>query len=204
MQFRYRFIPTIYSYAINASKTGEPIIRPLYYTDFKNTKLYSADDSFYLGKDIFISPVFDKNADSKAVELPEGNWYNLWTKERHEGGKTLVVDCPLTKKEGLPMFVREGGGVAYQKQTMYFANDIPAELDIELYVSEDAQIELLESENVKNKFSCSVGKNSIMVSAENNTDMERTYNINIILSDKTYFVTKKVAKGTALHEEIKL
>ena len=204
LQFRYRFIPTIYSYAINASKTGEPIIRPLYYTDFKNTKLYSADDSFYLGKDIFISPVFDKNADSKAVELPEGNWYNLWTKERHEGGKTLSVDCPLTQKEGLPIFVREGGGVAYQKQTMYFANDIPAELDIELYVSEDAQIELLESENVKNKFSCSVGKNSIMVSAENNTDMERTYNINIILSDKTYFVTKKVAKGTVLHEEIKL
>ena len=204
LKFRYSFIPNIYSYALNASKTGEPIIRPLYYTDFRNTQLYSAEDSFYLGSDIFIAPVFERGALSRIVNLPEGGWYNLWTGEFIKGGTSIKVDCPLTKKEGLPMFVRQGGGVAYQPSEMYLTNDIPEELSVDLYAGTGAKLSLTEAPDITNSFVCEIKDGTISVAAENNTSIDRVYNIRVILPANTYSVTVKAKPGIVARKEIKL
>ena len=203
LEFRYRFIPNIYSYALKASKTGEPIIRPRYYDDYKNTKLYAMDDSFYLGDDILIAPVFEKGAVSRNVDLPKGNWYHLWTNTCYQGETTVSMDCPLTEKEGLPIFIREGGGVAYQAQTMYFTNDIPGKLTIDLYAKEEAALQLYEAPEIVNRFSCNVHENGVCVEAENNSCIQRVYHIHVITPQKTYSVTKVAAPGEVIKEEIR-
>ncbi len=202
LKFRYRFIPNIYSYALKACETGEPVIRPLYYTDFKNINLYDAEDSFYLGNDIFIAPVIEKDAVSRKVDLPQGGWYNLWTDEFLGGGVTITVDCPLTEKEGLPIFVRQGGGVAYQPDTMYLSNQIPCELSVDLYAETEAKLSLTEAPGITNNFTCKVKNGVIYITAENNTYIDRTYNIRVILQSKTYSVSLDVKSRTVEKKEI--
>lgn len=204
LTFRYRFIPNIFSYAINGSRTGEPIIRPLFYNDIKDTKLYGINDEFFLGKDILIAPVVEKGALSRTVYLPKGNWVNLWTGEQHEGEKNIECECPMYKKEGLPVFVRVGGGIAFQTSTMYLTNECPRSLKIQLYADDCAKLILNEGENITNEFSCTVSENSITVYAQNNSSFLRQYEFCIYHKGKEYKTKISAASGTVFREEIKL
>lgn len=204
LKFRYRFIPNIYSYAINGSRTGEPIIRPVYYYDIKNTNLYGINDEFYIGNDILAAPVVEKGAESRKVYLPKGKWANLWTKEYYDGEKEIVCSCPLLKKEGLPMFVRVGGGVAYQPDTMYLTNECPDTLRVELYAENEAKLILNESEKITNEFSCVIKNGAALLYAQNNTDIMRRYEIVVYYCGKCYTISKDVAAGEVFGGEIKL
>ncbi|MBU1535097.1 hypothetical protein KKF84_07240, partial [Myxococcota bacterium] len=46
---RYQLLPTMYSLTHNASRTGEPILRPLYYEHPDDTATYHIDDQVYMG-----------------------------------------------------------------------------------------------------------------------------------------------------------
>lgn len=180
LKFRYRFIPNIYSYAINGCKTGEPILRPLYYNDFKNERLYDINEEFYLGENILFAPVVEPDIEEWNVYLPAGRWANLWTKEVYDGEQTISVKTPLFEKEGLPIFVRIGGGVAYQEECLTLDDNIPNKLTIELYIDKQgAMLSLNEDENITNKFECVMNDGSIKIIAENNTDADRTYEFKI-------------------------
>ncbi|MBO4323186.1 MAG: hypothetical protein J5836_00845, partial [Clostridia bacterium] len=201
LKFRYRFIPTIYSSAINGHKTGEPIIRPLFYNAADKLKLYEIDDEFYLGDNVLIAPVTEAGAEKRDVYLPEGNWVNMWTKEEFEGDKTVTADAPVFKKEGLPMFVKVGGGVAYQPDCMSLKDEIPEKLTVELYAKDTAKISLNESESVTNEFSCKKSGNSFIIKAENNGDTEREYDIVVYSGGKKYEKTLLV-KAKSCSEKI--
>lgn len=177
LKFRYRLIPTIYSYAINGAKTGEPIIRPMYYKNLKDKRLYGFDTQFYMGEDIIIAPVTEKGTDRKEVYLPEGEWFSLWTKEQFDGEQTVLCGAPLLKKEGLPIFVRSGGGIVFGEDCMSLSEEIPPKLRVELYVGNSSNIVLNESETVSNRFGCTVYENSISIYAENNSNIDREYEI---------------------------
>ena len=186
LTFRYRFTPTLYSYAINGSKCGEPIVRPMFYNDVEDTKLYDLDDQFYIGEHILVAPITEAGADKRNVYLTSGRWVNLWTKERFNGEQVVECEAPICKKEGLPMFVKVGGGVAYQPDCMSLYDSVPAELFIELYADNYAELLLNEGEDISNKFSCNKVGDDFEIFAENNSDEDRKYNITIYAENKTY------------------
>ncbi len=192
LRFRYRFIPNLYSYAIHASKTGEPILRPLFYKDLKNGRLYDYSEEFYLGEDLLLAPVTEAGITEKQVYLPEGEWIHLWTKTWYEGEREILCEAPLLQKEGLPMFVRCGGGLAYQKNCEYLSNDIPEELEIELYGKKQAELKLYESAQTTNVFSFHIEQNHIYIEAENNTSVERTYKIRLFTAQGHWEVDGRV------------
>ena len=43
---------------------------------------------------------------TKTVNLPAGTWYNAWTGEAVEGGRTVEADAPLTV---IPVYTRDPG-----------------------------------------------------------------------------------------------
>ena len=49
--------PYIYSAAIRASQTGEPIIRPMVYHNINDPATYNINDQLYLGDSIIMAPV---------------------------------------------------------------------------------------------------------------------------------------------------
>lgn len=202
LNYRYRFIPNIYSYALHGSRTGEPIIRPMYYYGIDNEFLYSLDDQFYMGENILIAPITEKNVNKREVYLPEGEWVNVWTKEKKTGGKYIICRAPLFKKEGLPMFVRLGSGIAYQPQCMSLEDTIPDALEIELYADKYSELILHEGASVTNKFSCRVIDNTISVYAENNTDSPRKYSFAVYANGKCYKKEYKADARTVIEGEI--
>ena len=197
LRFRYRFIPTIYSYAINGARTGEPIIRPLFYNAMDKPELYGIDDEFYLGDHLLIAPVTEAGVDRREVYLPEGTWVNLWTKERFGGKQTITCDAPLLQKEGLPIFVRVAGGAAFQPDCMSLTDDIPAELRVELYADAEAELLLHESETVTNRFRCEKTGDTFEVYAENNSAVDRSYTVVVYADGKEYTAALAVRAGAA-------
>ncbi len=94
--------PRILELAKHASKTGEPIVKPMVLA-FPGHGYESIKDQFVLGDDIIVAPVVEKGARSRKVVLPEGNWkceqgYTV------EGGKIIEINVPL---ERLPYFTKQ-------------------------------------------------------------------------------------------------
>ena len=203
LQYRYRFIPTVYSYAIHGSRTGEPIIRPLFYDHMDEPKLYAVDDEFYLGEHILVAPVTQADTDKREVYLPKGNWVNNWTKERFVGDQTITANAPMFKKEGLPMYVKVGGGVAYQSDCTSLYDRIPDSLRVELYADTDAELVLNESEKVTNVFRCKKVGAGFEAYAENNGESDRKYLIVIYCDGKKLSREITVKAGAAARVEMR-
>ena len=87
---RYRLMPYLYTLAEEASRTGLPIIRPLFleYPDAAPDRHpidtdIQASGEFLLGRDLLIaSPPFPEESDSYSIEFPSADWYNYWTGEK--------------------------------------------------------------------------------------------------------------------------
>ena len=91
--------PKILELAKHASKTGEPIVKPMALA-FPESGYETVKDQFMLGDDILVAPVVEKGARSRRVVFPQGKWESEKGKII-TGGKTIEIDVPL---ERLPYF----------------------------------------------------------------------------------------------------
>ena len=66
---RYRLLPYLYNLFYEASVSGLPVMRPVFFADVKDLKLRKEDQAFMLGDDLLVVP---KWAVSPA--LPKGKW----------------------------------------------------------------------------------------------------------------------------------
>ena len=85
--------------AKQASKTGEPIVKPMELA-YPGNGYELIKDQFVLGNDIIVTPVLEKSSRSRKVILPKGNWLAEDGK-KYKGGKTIEIAVPL---ERLPYF----------------------------------------------------------------------------------------------------
>ncbi|KJF45730.1 glycoside hydrolase family 31 protein [Draconibacterium sediminis] len=87
--------------ANNASKTGEPIAKPMALV-FPDAGYETIEDQFMLGDDILVAPVVKKGEYTRDVVLPKGKW-KADDGTVVKGGKTIKVDAPI---ERLPYFTK--------------------------------------------------------------------------------------------------
>jgi alpha-glucosidase len=127
---RYRLMPYLYTTAEEMSRTGLPIMRPLF-MEFPNDAIngqpldLSDSGSFLLGPDLLIaeSP-FPDEVDDYSVALPSVDWYDYWTGARVVGSAdTGAIDRQQSTEKKirlhntvstLPVFVRAGAIVPEQ------------------------------------------------------------------------------------------
>lgn len=88
----------IITYAKEASKTGEPIVRHMEYS-FPGQGFELCKDQFMLGDKYLVAPVTTAE-DVRTVRLPKGTWKDDEGK-KHKGGKTITINVPLNR---LPYF----------------------------------------------------------------------------------------------------
>jgi alpha-glucosidase len=114
---RYRLMPYLYALADLNARTGDPLMRPVFY-DYPVAARASCDQSmtFTLGKALLIAPPPKmESPQSYDVCLPAGGWYDYWTghavagtmsPDRGGDGATHISETP--RLERLPVFVRAG------------------------------------------------------------------------------------------------
>ena len=106
-----RLFPYLYSYAKQSAESGLPIIRPLVLMHQDDPATLSIEHVYYFGGDLLIAPIIEPNATERTVYLPEGEWFDFWTNERHAGKRNVVwrnpnqPNPPISK---IPVLVRRG------------------------------------------------------------------------------------------------
>ncbi len=123
ISMRYQFLPYLYSEFRNASRSGLPIMRPLFFDNEDDDEACSGrwQHTFMAGEQILVAPVVEEGQRFQEVYLPRGRWLDPWTGLYYEGGQRVVVDAPLDR---LPMFYR-GGALIPRRETQQHTGEEP-------------------------------------------------------------------------------
>lgn len=122
IELRYQFLPYIYTLFREHEKTGEPVIRPLWYEFPEDKGTYLINNEFLLGKDILVSPVTKQGDQPHGIYLPAGTeWIDWWTGEKLESGKMHYLKFPINR---LPIYIRVGAVVPTQT-TIQHTGEMP-------------------------------------------------------------------------------
>ena len=108
LRLRYQLLPAWYTAFHTASVSGQPIIRPMYYTHPSDPAGFAIEDQLYLADTgLLVKPVTDEGATSVDIYLPAGEaYFDYTTYHRYNGaGKTVHLDAPLEK---LPILMKAG------------------------------------------------------------------------------------------------
>ena len=104
-----RLVDYSYTYAREANRTGVPIVRPLFLADPRSKGAWNNWWTFLYGRDIVVSPVWEKGVRKQAVYLPTGSkWRDAWDGKIYQGGQTINVNVELQQ---IPIFTRVGAKV---------------------------------------------------------------------------------------------
>jgi alpha-D-xyloside xylohydrolase len=87
-----------------------PIVRPLFLVDPKAPAAWSNWWTYLYGRDLLVSPIWEKGARSQEVYLPSGSrWRDAWHPGQvYRGGQTITVQASLHQ---IPLFIREGSSI---------------------------------------------------------------------------------------------
>jgi alpha-glucosidase len=149
---RYRLMPYIYSVAETNSRTGDPIMRPIFY-NYPDVLSVDCDTSmqFTLGAKLLVagSPKPESPVAYKGC-LPAGGWYDYWTGKAAKGslspnGKIEMVDLE-PKIETLPVFVRAGSILAKQPLVQSLSERPNGSLELHVYPGKDCNGEIYDDD----------------------------------------------------------
>ena len=62
LHLRYQMMPFLYTQVWETCRTGHPFIRPVFWQDPDDARLWDIDDTFMLGEALLVAPVLEENA----------------------------------------------------------------------------------------------------------------------------------------------
>ncbi len=133
IRLRYELLPYFYDLFYEHQKTGLPVMRPLVLEYSRDKNTHNLNDEFMVGSNLLVSPVVEQGQVKKLVYLPEGTWYDYWTKERIEGGGWIVADAPL---DICPLYVKAGAVLPKYPVRSHIDESKDEKLILEVYPGE--------------------------------------------------------------------
>ena len=170
IDLRYQLLPYLYTGMEETSRTGIPLMRPLFLEYPETASLAGNDSEFLFGRDLLVAPKVWDMIDPYEVELPPGDWYDYWTGERKSGGQKFKVNPPL---DGLPLYARAGAIIPEQPvvQSTAEAPNGPLALKVypgpdcagSLYLDDGATFAYTRGEFLRINFTCAATADSVTV-----------------------------------------
>jgi len=108
IRLRYRLLPYLYTLAWENSRSGMPLMRPLFFADESDPALIDRSDAYFWGDAFLVAPITEAGAMSKTVELPKGVWFDFWSDRRHDGAQAATI---AVSSATIPVLVRAGAFV---------------------------------------------------------------------------------------------
>jgi alpha-glucosidase len=111
IEARYRLLPYLYTNVEEMSRTGVPLMRPVFLDYPRAPESYGDDRDFLFGGDLFVVPAFSEMPQAEDVRLPPGGWYEYGTSVLHDSTGTISLSPGLG---ALPVFARAGAIIPQQ------------------------------------------------------------------------------------------
>ena len=106
---RYALMPYNYTLAFENSLHGTPLMRPLFFAEPGNVKLYGDARSYFWGDAFLVTPIVEPGVKTQHVYFPAGSrWFDFANDAAHQGGSDADVATAL---DHIPVFVKGGAFV---------------------------------------------------------------------------------------------
>ena len=156
LKLRHKLIPYIYNEAYKYSRTGLPLIQPVYYRypEIYDEPIYK--NEYYFGSELFICPITTKkdllmNRTVQRIFLPNGVWYDFKTGKKYVGGKRYVT---FFKDEDYPVFAKRGTIIPLADLADDDLNNTnpPSKFDIHIFPGASNTYKLYEDDGISSLF----------------------------------------------------
>jgi alpha-glucosidase len=134
IELRYKLLPYIYTAMEETSRTGVPVMEPIFLEYPAAEQLYGEDHEFLFGRDFLVAPVVTEKVDAEDVHLPPGHWYDFWTAEIHSSEDQISLHPTLAET---PLYVRAGAIIPMQPIVQSTNEKPDGPLELRVYMGED-------------------------------------------------------------------
>jgi alpha-glucosidase len=193
LETRYRLLPYIYTVAEEASRTGLPLVRPLF-LEFPDATPdrhpidvdAEAASEFMLGPDLLIAPSqYLDELDDYSIELPTPAWYNFWSGEKVSlpppdppvpGAPDRTIRYSMRVAPSLsqlPVYVRAGAMLPLQPLVQSTSETPAGPLTLRVYVGDNCAGQLYQDDGksfafkkgvfLRERFTCRANTASMQV-----------------------------------------
>jgi alpha-D-xyloside xylohydrolase len=143
-RLRYRLLPYVYSLAWKTTSEAYTPMRPLV-MDFRgDERADNVGDQFMYGPAFLVNPVTEPGASTRQVYLPKTRWYDFWTGNISEGGRSVNAITPL---EQLPLYVKAGSIVPLGPDEEWSTQKPADPIELRIYPGADGDFVIYEDEN---------------------------------------------------------
>ncbi|KAF2140842.1 glycoside hydrolase family 31 protein [Aplosporella prunicola CBS 121167] len=153
IDIRYRLLDYLYTALYRQTKTGNPLINPLFFLYPNDANTFPIDLQYFYGDSILVSPVTEENSTSVDIYLPNDIFYDFHTGEVVQG-KGSFVNLPDVPFTSIPLHIKGGSIIPLrsasantttelrkQNFTLVIAPDAEGKASGSLYIDEGDLIE---------------------------------------------------------------
>ena len=154
LQLKHRLIPYVYSEAYKYSKTGMPLVIPVYYSVPKMFDDFNYRNEYSLGTELFISPITTKkdyliNRSIHKFYLPEGTWYDFVTGKKFIGARKHLS---FFRDQDYPVFARAGAILTLNNEEDLSDMSLPKNLEIQIFPGKTNNYKLYEDDGLTDNY----------------------------------------------------
>ena len=142
-------MPYTYTLAWEARKTGMPFMRAMWLHYSSDSKAAGIGSQYLWGRDLLIAPVFKKGATTRDVYLPVGDWYDWWTNEKKQGGKTISREVNLAT---MPVYVRAGAIIPFDPVRQYADETVQTPTTLKVYTGANGDYTLYDDDGITQNY----------------------------------------------------
>jgi alpha-glucosidase len=173
---RYRLLPYFYAVAEQNARTGDPLMRPVFY-DYPELLKAPCDHSmaFAVGRDLLIAPSpKPESTHSYEACMPGPGWFDYWTGLEVEGETKPDAPFEVVKEvpalDRLPIFIRAGAIIPKQAVTQSTSEKPEGPLELHVYPGPDCRGEIywddgvsIRGDSLRQTVRCTLGKDGLML-----------------------------------------
>ena len=156
LRLRHSLIPYLYSEAYRYSRSGLPLVQPLYYRYPEIFDEPTYRNEYYFGSNLLVAPITTKQETvmERAVLklfLPEGVWYDFTNGKRYMGGKRYTT---FYKREDYPVFAKQGTIIPMAILDEKNLNDTkpPKNMEIQVFPGASSTYEMYEDDGLSSLY----------------------------------------------------
>ncbi|MGB8453446.1 MAG: TIM-barrel domain-containing protein [Anaerocolumna sp.] len=142
-ELRMQLLPYLYSAFAEYHKWGIPPIRALVMDYPGEEQVCNIDDEYMFGKSLLICPLTIEDGTSRQVYLPKGSWYDFFTGEIIEGGRSFVMAAEYDR---IPVFVKDNSIIPIAAPVICVKQDTIFEIQIKGFGTGNAEFILYEDD----------------------------------------------------------